>query len=136
MKKFFTFSKPKFIYIIFCILFIAPSFLAGNGAIYNYIIEKFPHARILKIEQERNVIEINFLYNNQEYAIEYDVNGNVLFIEKTIPYSELPDTIRDHLQIHYNDWDIDEIEIIESPDKQKYYEIELKKGYNGIHLIL
>ncbi|MBN1696838.1 MAG: PepSY-like domain-containing protein [Spirochaetales bacterium] len=68
---------------------------------------------------------MEFLYEGRQHEADYDREGNWMATETEISYTELPESIIEHIQEAYHEWEIDDVEIVKKSGAKKYYEIEL-----------
>lgn len=74
-------------------------------------------------DSENNLWEVEFLVDETELSAVFNADGEWMETEMDIPFSELPQMIQDALNTDYPDYNIEELEWIESPEGV-FYEVD------------
>ncbi len=92
---------------------------------------KFPDAQRVKWEMEEdNKWEADFKANGEKLSACFDENGAWLKTEKEMKKSKLPSVVKSSLDEKFKDYDLEEVEALETPDFSGYA-IELKIETDG-----
>ena len=88
--------------------------------------KKYPDAKKIKWEKERNNFEAEFEITENEYSVLLDASGNILETELEIKTDELPANVKDYLSKNYNEQKIKEAAKITDAKGIVTYEAEIK----------
>lgn len=99
--------------------------------IETFIKEKYPQARIIEIEQEKNMIEVDIIDGNLGKEVYFDLQKKWLFTSWEVHLSTLPDPVVAKLNSAYVGYIIDDADFIET-STGNYYLLELEKGNSEI----
>ncbi len=91
--------------------------------------QKYPDAEDVEWEMENGKWEAEFEVDEKEMEALFDQNGNWLETETEMEDEDLPATVNETLKSQFKDYEVEEVEYLESPDATGY-EIELE-GDNG-----
>ena len=97
--------------------------------------EAFSEIEEVEWELERGMYEAEFKIDGREYGIYFNNDGVLIAREKEIEVEDLPDVIKELLEAEYQEFEIDEVEIVESEDGDSY-EIELESENSWVELRL
>jgi len=98
-------------------------------AVKNAFHQKFSGAKEVKWSKESAAeFEAEFEVGEQEQSATFDNTGKWTGTETEIKKSELPATVQATISKEFSGYKIDEAEKAESPDKDSFYEVELKNG--------
>jgi len=87
---------------------------------------KFPEATKVEWEKESaDEWEAEFKWNGKEYSANFKSDGQWLETEYEIKKSEVPKSILAHLDAAYSDYDLEEVERVETADGWAY-ELEIE----------
>ena len=89
---------------------------------------KFPQIESPKWEKENDSSwEADYYVNGQKYSASFSQNGEWISTENEIKVSMLPQSVIDLMDNQFTDYDIDEVERVETP-RGEAYEIEIEVG--------
>ena len=89
--------------------------------------EKFPDAKKIVWEQEdENEWEAEFKTNGKEYSATFGADGSWLETEYEIETEEIPELVKNTLDIEFEGFEIEEGEFIENSEGN-FYEFEIEK---------
>ncbi|MDR2980434.1 MAG: PepSY-like domain-containing protein [Bacteroidales bacterium] len=101
----------------------------------NGLEEIYPHAKRVEWDYDDGYLTAEFYDNGMEIKIWFDNNGNWLCVKTEMPFSKLPQNIKDAFtNSDYAHWRIDDIDYIQIrkdptvPDVISYYEFDVEKG--------
>lgn len=83
-----------------------------------------------KYDSEDKLWEVEYEIGNDELTSAFDENGKWVETEKEIKFSELPEPVKLTLKADYSDYEVEEVEFIETPEG-KFYEVEVELEKNG-----
>lgn len=94
-------------------------------AVENAFKAKFPNAEDVEWELENdNLWEVEFEMNDIEYEATFSADGTWLETETEVEEENLPATVKAALDAKYADYDLEEIEQVETPTGS-FYEMEI-----------
>lgn len=106
-------------------------------AIENAFRQKFPEAKKVKWEREKNKdYEASFLLNNKEVSAVYSPEGELKETETAIAVADLPAALVSVLNKKYPGAVIKEAEKVERADASVLYEVEIKFNKKEKELLL
>ena len=89
---------------------------------------KFPTAKSVKWEQENDSVwEAEFKVEGVEYSANFSNDGVWKETEHEIKSKDLPQAVKNALATEFAGYEIEEVEMVESPDFTGY-EVEIEKG--------
>lgn len=99
------------------------------NAIETFISEKYSGARILKMESEKGLVEVDIIHNKISKDVYFDLQYNWKYTTWDVRISALPAAVTAAIAADatYAGYRIDDAEYVESPDGD-FYLIELEKG--------
>ena len=97
--------------------------------------EKFPMAADLQWETEDEAIEVEFKLSDAATEATFDADGNWLATETEIKTSKLPGAVRRAAKAQFPGYEIEEAELLSTPDWERAFSLELKKGDEMIEAI-
>lgn len=74
---------------------------------------------------EEKLWEVEYEIGKSEFTSAFDENGKWVETEKEIKFSELPEAIKETLKSDFSDYEVEEIEFVETPEG-KFYEVEVE----------
>ena len=90
--------------------------------------EKFPNVEGAKWEMEKTgEYEATFKMNKEEASANFDKDGKWMETEMEIEVSNLPAAVQQTVAKQFADYKIKEAEQTETPEKGKFYEVEIQK---------
>lgn len=94
----------------------------------------YPGAQVAEWELEKNnIYEVEFTYNNSEYEANYEEDGKWISTEKELATNEIPVSISESLKAsEWASWEIDEVNELSTPERKKFYEVELEQSVNKL----
>jgi hypothetical protein len=89
--------------------------------------QKVPDAKDVEWEydSEDKLWEVEYEMGKAEFTSAFDENGKWVETEKKIKFAELPETVKATLKADYSDYEVEEVEYVETPDG-KFYEVEVE----------
>jgi predicted small lipoprotein YifL/sulfur carrier protein ThiS len=98
--------------------------------------QKFPDATKVKWDKEEdNVWETEFKMDGKEYSANFDSEGKWMETEYEIKTSELPPAVKTTIDNEFKDYDIEEVEVSETPDG-KVFELQMEVDENDIEVAI
>lgn len=98
--------------------------------------KKFPNAKSVKWEKENDAEwEADFKMNGIKYSANFLSDGSWKETEHEIKKSELPTEVQNTLNQQFNEYKIEEAEMVETSEFSGY-EIEIEKGKEAIELVI
>ncbi len=86
--------------------------------------EKYPNARIVDFEFERNQYEVELIFNNQSIEMVFD-NSYKWVKTLTDMKRQIPSDVKKAVNAKYPDKRIDDCDLVETADGEKYYLVDL-----------
>ncbi len=77
-------------------------------------------------DKEDKLWEVEYMIGKDEFTSAFDENGKWEETEKEINFSDLPEPVKASLKADFTDYEVDEVEFVETPDGE-FYEVELEK---------
>lgn len=109
-----------------------PSTLSDRAK--TYIAANYTEAKILEIEQERDMIEVDILDGATHRELLFDANGEWVRTETEIKRTAVPQNIMDALSASaYASYKIDDVSYYETPQRN-YYRFELESASQDVEL--
>lgn len=103
-----------------------PTDLSSN--IKKFISDKYPDARIVEIETEKNgMIEVDIVHQNMGKDVLFKADGSWVSTSWDVRVSELPQAAQSAVNAKYPNYRIDDVEYVETPDGD-YYLVEVERG--------
>lgn len=97
--------------------------------------QKYPSVGKVEWEYESKYIVAEFWYNNVETSAWFDSQGNWYMTESDITYASLPQVVKNSFEAtEYAKWRIDDIDMIEQLNTEKFYVIEVESGNQEVDL--
>lgn len=100
-----------------------------------FIQEKYPDARILEIENEKGMWEVDILDNHIQKSVYFDLQHQWVYTSWDVRTAELPELVLTALTNAYAGYYIDDAEYVEHADGA-FYLIELEKGNHELKVKL
>ncbi|WP_018109452.1 PepSY-like domain-containing protein [Bacteroides propionicifaciens] len=101
---------------------------AIDSAIAEFIAKNYEGARILEIEREHQIVEVDIIHKNKALEVVFDLNNNWLHTSQEVQVDKLPLAVTQVVNLpQYQGYFIDEAHFIETKDAS-YYLLELEKG--------
>lgn len=109
-----------------------PSQLSAD--ISEYISKSYPSARILDVDVEKGMVEVEILDGKTCRELLFDNVGNWIQTETELPVSALPSEVLAAIRAsQYATYQIDDVDFIQTPDGE-WYLIELEFGETEVEL--
>ncbi len=112
---------------------------AGNGAmtapaVRDFILQKYPGARILEYDYDDGMLEVEIHHDGREKEVRFNGAGAWVGTRWDIRRSELPEAVRAAVaNSGYASYRMDDIEYVQTPSAD-YYLVELERGEREIRL--
>lgn len=107
-----------------------------SSSITDFIMSKYPDARIVEIEREHGNIEVDIIHDKRSKEVVFNAKEEWLNTHYDLRKNELPAIVSEALtNSEYSTYAIDDIEKYETPQGD-YYLIEVEKGNHEIDLII
>ena len=100
-----------------------------DAAVKNFILEKYPTARIIEYDYDDGMLEVEIVHENKEKNVYFNGAKNWVRTEWDITRNELPTAVTSTIETQYTDFFIDDIEYVQTPSGN-CYRIELERGNN------
>lgn len=98
--------------------------------------QKFPTAQKVNWDKENETEwEAEFKMNGEEYSANFTTDGKWMETEYEIEESDLPQAVKQTLDNEFAGYDIEEVEISETPDG-KVYEFALEEGETELEVAI
>jgi hypothetical protein len=93
----------------------------------NAFEKKVPNATDVEWEydSEDKLWEVEYEIGKDEFTSAFDENGKWVETEKEIKFSEIPEPVKATLNADFSDYEVAEVEFVETPDG-KFYEVEVE----------
>lgn len=105
-----------------------------SAAIKEFIADKYPNARILDIEKEKNgMTEVEIIHENISKDIMFTAEGAWVYTEWDINERHLDAVIVNAVKAAYPGYRIDDADFIETPDGS-YFLVEMEQGEREIYV--
>lgn len=99
-----------------------------------FIKEKYPQSRIIEIEYEKGLIEVDIIHDNKGKEVVFDTENQWLYTSWDVRVSTLPQAVANIVNTSpYEGYRIDDAEFVET-EQGNYYLLELEKGNNEINI--
>ena len=106
----------------------------GLETLKNFIAGKYPNARIMDVDQERDRIEIDIIDGRTSREVVFSLSGEWSYTKTEVRRADVPSVVLNTLAAsEYNSWKIDDIDHFETPSGH-YYLFELESGNREINL--
>lgn len=108
---------------------LLPDAPAGvTSVVTEFIKEKYPNARIVEIDVEHGLTEVDIIDDNKGKEVLFDSNNEWISTSWDVAVMQLPAVIKEAIAAsQYNTYLIDDAEYVEAPQGD-YYLIELESG--------
>lgn len=108
---------------------LLPDAPAGvTSVVTEFIKEKYPNARIVEIDVEHGLTEVDIIDDNKGKEVLFDSNNEWISTSWDVPVMQLPAVIKEAIAAsQYSTYLIDDAEYVEAPQGD-YYLIELESG--------
>ncbi len=95
----------------------------------------YPDAQKVSWETKNEYKVAEFILENKEREVWFDVTGNWLMTETDLPFNELPLAVQESfLTGTYGAWTVDDVDMIERYNTETIYIIEAEKGEQEVDL--
>lgn len=102
-------------------------------AIKAFITEKYPDARIVEVDVERNMIEVDIIHNNTAKELLFTSAGEWISTSWDIRTANLPQQVVSAANTRHPGYRIDDADFVETPTAE-YYLLELEQGEKEVYL--
>ena len=109
--------------------------LVITKAITDFISDKYPGAKILEYDSEKNGIEVDILHNAIYKDVLFSLEGEWIRTEWDVYKRDVPAVVLQTIEQKYSGYKIDDIEFHETPAGSRYA-FELEKGDMEINVYL
>ena len=100
-----------------------------DTAIDNAFRQQYPDATRVEWEKKQGYYVADFRLNNTDAEAWYDRQGAWRMTERDVRYEQLPATVKTAFEAgEYSAWRIDDIDMLERPDAETVYIIEVEQG--------
>lgn len=100
-----------------------------DRTIDNAFHNQYPSVTRVEWERKNDYYVADFRQNNAEIEAWYDHQGVWYMTETDVRYADLPQAVKDAFeQSEYAAWRIDDIDMLEYPDRETVYIIEIEQG--------
>lgn len=106
-----------------------------GSAVTKAFEDKYPGAEPTSWENKAGLDKVEFMNGPYEADAWFDKDGNWVMTETDIPYNALPQAVKDSFEAsQYADWKVDDVDMIERPDAETMYILEVEKGEMEVDL--
>lgn len=103
-------------------------------AIKAFIAERYPQARIVDVDRERNTIEVDIVDGHTPREVVFSLTGEWAYTETEVRQIDVPAPVLAAVSAsQYGTWRIDDIDHYVTPTGE-YYRFELESGPSEVHL--
>ncbi len=100
-----------------------------NDAVKSTFDSKYPSATKVSWEMKGGYYVADFNFNKKEASSWLDQQGVWLMTETDSRYEDLPEVIKNAFKAsEYGEWHVDDIDMLERPDMETMYILEVEKG--------
>ena len=99
----------------------------------NFINKNYSGAKIIDIDIERGITEIDILHENRAKELHFNSSNEWLYTTWDVKRTEIPNIVN-KVEKDYPGYRIDDIDYKESADGSKVYIFELEKGKEDIYV--
>ncbi len=103
------------------------------ASVKDFIAGKYPGARIVEIDVERNSIEVDIIDGYVSRDVVFSQAGQWIYTETDLRRGDLPQAVLGTLAAQYGGWYIDDVNLIETPSGSHYL-LELESGHRETRL--
>ena len=114
------------------VLFISDNQAKVPADVLKSFQEKYPNVTVKSWEKEGHLLKAEFYTGKVETEVWFTYNGTWVKTETDF-YGELPKPINDYLAAQYAGYRVEDVNFVETPEKN-YYEIDIEKGKEEIEL--
>lgn len=105
-------------------------------SIKSFITTNYPHARIIEIEIEKGMIEVDIMDVKTPRELMFNPDGEWVYTKTDIGRNNVPQEILDVLLLSkYASYEIDDVDYVETPQKNYYY-FEVESRSEEVELII
>lgn len=105
-----------------------------SAVIQEFIAQKYPNARIVDVEQERNgTTEVEIVHENRGKDVVFTAEGAWAYTTWDVNERTLADVVKRAAATAYPGYTIDDAEYVETPDGD-YFLLELEQGEREVYL--
>ncbi|MDD4514550.1 PepSY-like domain-containing protein [Massilibacteroides sp.] len=109
--------------------------LVITESIDKFIAEKYEGAKILEYDKEKLGIEVDILHEGVYKDVYFTVEGEWTRTEWDVRRGDVPSVVLNAIKAEYPGYEIDDIELHETPDGL-FYAFELEKGEQEIEVLV
>lgn len=102
--------------------------------ITKFINDSYPGARILDVELDNSIYEVEIIHENIKKEIKLDKSFKWILTKWDVAIRDITEVVRLYIEKNYPGYKIDDVEIVYAPSNIVYYEIELEKGNSEIDI--
>lgn len=100
-----------------------------SETIKTYISTKYPQARIVEMETERGMMEVDIVDGTIHRELLFNESGEWYQTETSLRFNMLPEAVKAAFQSgEYQGWRVDDVEMFERKDTGTFYVFEAEKG--------
>lgn len=103
------------------------------AAIKEFISKEYPNARIVEIDNEKGMTEVDIIHDNKSKELLFSAAGEWISTSWDVRIANLPQPVKTAVLAKYPGYEIDDAEYVETPDGD-YYLVEVEKGETEVHV--
>jgi len=128
----FTAYLNKMVKVFLAIIFFSTFSACGEkhvpDEVKNSLFKKEPLAQDMRWESNKGLFKVYYTLNKIKKTSYFDEKGNWVETETEIANEKLPQAIINVLNYQYFEYQLEDVELIETFDKQVLYEVDLRNG--------
>ncbi|MDF9801391.1 putative membrane protein YkoI [Catalinimonas alkaloidigena] len=105
------------------------------SVVLNTFKTNFPDARDVEWEKHGDDYEVEFDHNQIDHNAYIDAMGELILYKYDIRPSELPEAVKNTIQVDFKDYQIDDAELVEKGG-EKLYDVELDSNLADRQVVL
>lgn len=104
-----------------------------SAAVRTFINENYPDARIVEMDVEKEMTEVDIIHENKAKELLFTPDGTWVSTFWDVRTSDLPGAVTAAVQARYPDYVIDDADYVETKEND-YYWVEAERGEEEVHV--